>query len=256
MLQNELNTCLPTIMNPSGLLENQMSNVLNNFNLILPHKQLNSSVSETSIHEHSSNINEINSLICNDDLLRNQQNSPLLKQISKPKILQKNKPYNRPLSYESCKNALKGDSANYEIDILKNQVSVLEAYSNLLHSTDLMQIDFGSKQHMKAANQISKEVLPETSANLFSKEFHNEAASVNSKSQQVSSSHFTSASFLRNQFSNQQYTNSSNVISPTKTLQEKLAERQKAYQQNETSLASTSTQTKNKSSEDVIVLDD
>ncbi|XP_065356226.1 probable cyclin-dependent serine/threonine-protein kinase DDB_G0292550 [Calliphora vicina] len=258
ILHNELNVCSSTPLiaqKPINQLENQTilnPNVSSNMsmNVMLSQNQniaSNVAITETSSYVHSSNVEESRlATVFNDVLLQNQLSSPVFKHHHKPKSSQKNKsifkPYNRSVQGESSQNTSNDDSNIYKIDIFSNHANVLAAYSNLLKNTKLHSPE-------SSTNSIAK--LP-----MAMKDFHNDVKTFKATTPYVSSSSYVSTMQMRNQFPQQQCTSSPNVISPTKTLQEKLAERQKAYQLNECNTASATTSTKDTSCDDIIVLDD
>lgn len=266
MLQNELDISSTTALvpqKPINLTENHTT--LNTMNLVLNHTPAASSLSENPIYGVTCVTDKNRAGISNDILLQNQFNSPLSKQHSKHKTSHKNqsifKPYSRPVQSESSQSALNDVCSNYKIDILSNHVNVFAAYSNLLRNTTFPQMDLSHKP-FETISKKPKEQIPKTStnslANMDIKNIFNDSTLSKPKTPHISSSRLPATSTqIRNPLTNQQCINSTNVISPTKTLQEKLAERQKAYQLNDANLASTLTITsiRDKSCDDVIVLD-
>lgn len=244
MLQNELKTCSATTLfsqTPLNYLASQSPlNITNAMGLMLPFPPAAPPTSEPSVFPHPLNVDESNTF---------------LKQHTKTKSSDKNKttfkPYNRPAFATANQIATSDASSSYKTGMLSSSVGPLSAYSNLF-STAFSQIDMTNKNLGTNASNL-REQLPEATVNYPDmKDFQ---TSYNLLATQASASRLScSTSQLRAQFSNPA-ANVPTVNSPTKTLQEKLAERQKACQLSESNALANLATTKDTAGDDVIVLD-
>lgn len=222
-------------------------------NLLLPN-QTSTNTTTTNLTESSIFVPTSNA---DDNLLQNLLTSQTNKQQSKPKATQKNKtnvfkPYTRPDSNPTAAHDI--NPSNYKIDMFSNPANVLAAYSNLLQNTTLTQMDFSNKTSANAKKSKHNLAEPSNSylSNMATKERQPDIKTT--MSYNLPSTSFASTMQSRNQFTpHPPNTNSPNQVSPTKTLQEKLAERQKAYQLSENN--SKPTINVDSSNDDVIVLD-